>query len=100
MSGWSGLQRRRVYDENRQKILKAMTEVSAEYCKTIIELLMYLGDQDHLNYVRTPIHMANGGEYILALLHVSGPVLSLKDLAKPDNDMLSTVDQTINTIKE
>lgn len=68
-------------EEQREQISKALQQVSAEYYKSAIELLTYLGHGE-LNYVRTPIHMPNGSEYLLALLHVSGPVLDLHKIGE------------------
>lgn len=71
-----------ISEENRAKLTKALQEISADYYKAVIEIASYFPELDELNYIRTPIHMPNGSEYLLALLHVSGPVLSLEKLRK------------------
>lgn len=82
--------------EQKQELANALQQISAEYYKSVIEILSLMGDQDKVNYVRTPIHMPNGSKYILALLHTGGPVLSLKTLNEGGyGEFTGSVEQTL-----
>ncbi len=67
-------------EEQKLELGKALQQISADYYKAAIEILCMMGDVEELNYLRTPIHMPGDTHYLLALLHVSGPVLNLKKL--------------------
>lgn len=88
-------------EEQKADLLKGLQQISAEYYKTVIEILVAIGDQDELNYIRTPIHMPNGSKYLLALLHTGGPVLSLEKLRNGGyDDLYATAEQTNITSKD
>lgn len=75
---------KKLSEEEKAELSKALNTMTGDYYKAILQLLCLDPNVSELNYLKTPIQMHNGGNYVLALLHVSGPVLNLDALREGD----------------
>ena len=66
-----------------QDVEAALQIAHREYFMNVIALLSHdVVQQTELSYVKIPITTPDGGTYLVAILHVEGPKLNLKTLAK------------------
>lgn len=64
-----------------EEIQAGLNIAHQEYMLQVIGLLSY-GTQKELTYVKVPVTTPNGGVYLVSILHIEGPKISLENLAK------------------
>lgn len=57
-----------------------LTIVHREYFMQILALLSHDQSLSELNFARCPIVTPQGGEYLVSILHISGPKINLRDM--------------------
>lgn len=68
---------------SKEEIQAALEICHSEYFMQVIALLSHDTDLNkELTFVRVPVTTPQGGTYLVSILHVDGPLLSLEDLAK------------------
>lgn len=53
-----------------------------EYASQMLALLSHDPEINEVNYIKAGIVMPNGGNYLLSLLHIDGPKLSMDSMRK------------------
>lgn len=62
------------------EVQAALEILHSEYFMQTIALLSHLEDAKDLKYVKVPVSTPDGGLYLVSILHVDGPTVSLKNL--------------------
>lgn len=70
----------------------ALNAVFKEFFTAIVAILLEDKSQKEVNYVKVPITMPNGGNYLISILHIDGP--------KMDLDLLRLVSQSQQEAKD
>lgn len=63
--------------------IQAGLDISAsEYFINVASLTSHREDAELLNFTKVPVSTPDGGIYLVCIMHVDGPRLNLKNLAK------------------
>lgn len=67
----------------------AFESLMKEVFSAVVALCLEDTKQKELNYVKTPVSLPNGGNYLISVLHIDGPKLDLqllRDISKSQED--------------
>lgn len=67
---------------SKDEIQAALDIVHSEYFMHVVGLLSHDPDNKDLTFVRVPVQTPQGGLYLVSILHVDGPKVSLPQLAE------------------
>lgn len=68
-----------------EEVNAALQIAHSEYFLQVVALLSHL-DRDDLVYCKVPMTTPEGGNYLVSILHIDGPTIDLKRLAKASED--------------
>jgi len=67
---------------SKEDIEAALSIAHQEYFMQVTALLSYDKREKDLSFVKVPITTPDGGTYLVSILHIDGPKINLKKLAK------------------